>query len=222
MEELVVLLRELTLRLKNERKLKKGSYLSATEVAAFTIRSIPSSQLEPAVSHIDEGSAEFKVVFDLLTSCTGRILSTEIDSRGWSTCINQPTSFWKTFLMLFFQNTSKTWSFVKRLPKTPSLSNALKNWKYKAIFWTWGFVRSWFLQEVLWGSIVRFWSEEPLRGEWYTQWRSRKFCGDQKSFVKKMVAAPLEFPSLLVFGNLFVFVQRIVSKDGERSFVPVD
>ena len=78
-EELVVLLRELTLGLKNERKLKKGSCLSATEVAAFTIRSIPSSQLEPAVSHIDE---EFKVVFDLLTSCTGHISSTEIDSRG--------------------------------------------------------------------------------------------------------------------------------------------
>jgi hypothetical protein len=81
-EELVVLLRELTLRLKNERKLKKGSCFSATEVVAFNIRSIPSSQLEPAVSHIDEGSAEFKVVFDLLTSRTGRISSTEIDSRG--------------------------------------------------------------------------------------------------------------------------------------------
>lgn len=218
------MIRDLTLVLKNERMSKKGSCLSATEVAAFPIRLIPSSQLEHSVSHIDEDSAEFKAVFDLLTSYTGLMITLH---RQKSTAeveyVHQPT-----------------FRFLK------DISNALLPEEY--------INEMEFCEKAPEKSIsIKYSTELEIQGKFLDISGEADFCmkfcevplfvleaknlletcdtpkekaevlvetkGFAEEFCKKMTAAPLEFPGLLVSGKLFVFVRRNVAEDGEAVYL---
>jgi len=222
-KELVVLLTDVKLQLQQKRISKRGSCLGATEVAAFPIRSILSSQLEDQVSHINEDSPEFKIVFKLLSSYTTRMMTLHRQNNTAEVeYVHQPTfQLMKDIYSKLLADYIQGIAFCEKAPDNSisirySTELDLKG-KYLYVNGEADLCLRFcevpvFVLEVKKLSAT---CDLPIeKGEVLAETK-----GFAEEFCTIMDAAPLEFPSLLVSGKYFVFVRRNVSEDGNAVYL---
>eukprot|EP01035_Chromulina_nebulosa_P024713 gene24713-32190_t len=196
----------------------------AQEVAAFPFRSILSSQLEGLVSHIHEDSPDFKIVFDLLTSYTSRMMTLhQQNNTAEVEYVQQPTFQLMTDISasLLADYIEGIYISCRKASDTPislrySRELDLKG-KYLDINGEADLCIKYcevpvFVLEVQTLSAT---CDSPIeKGEVLAE--SKGFA---EEFCTKMHAAPLDFPSLLVSGKCFVFVRRIVAENGNAVYL---
>ena len=220
---LTSLLNEVNMNLRKQRKTKTGSCLSATEVEAFPVRSIPTAQMEHLLSHIHEDGHDFKVVFNLVCDFTSHMMTLyRANTVKELEYVHKPTfQLVKDVFSILIPDYVQDMKFYEKGPGTSipieyrtelDVKDSSLEIKGETDLCMRFCEVPLFVLEAK--SLLMTFDTPIEKGEVLAETK-----GFAEQYSVKMAAAAMEFPSLLVSGKVFVFVRRVVTKDEEVVYL---